>query len=399
LNPNLESTMTEFWNSCEGQSVGPYLLQKHLGGVANSAVYAAVSTQDSQPIAIRLLRIDETERERRLSAWSALLPLSHPHLIKVFEVGQCEIDGVHLLYLAMERADGDLAGVLAERALTANEARETLLDPALQALTYLHERGYVFGGLEPSRFQAVNEEVKLASDCVTRSGQDGAVSPEDDVWSLGATLVHALTQIAPEPDPRGADPALPADLPEPFLTIARNCLRRDPKSRWSLAQIASHLRGTRYEVAPDAPTHADRRPRMSFYWILAAALTVSAILILFWRDRTAAPTVSQSTPAPVSPPVAAHPEPAQLTPKAAGDSGNWFVVVATYAKKEDAEKRARTIERQSPPFKAEVYAPSKSARRYYLVVVGSNLSKKAAVDLRAQVKRAGADAYITTFTP
>ena len=103
--------------------------------------------------------------------------MSHAHLIKVFEVGQCEIDGDPLLYLVMERADGDLAGVLAERALTAIEARETLLIPAIQALSYLHERGYVLGRLQSSRVLAVEEEIKLASDCITRSG-DGDVSPD-----------------------------------------------------------------------------------------------------------------------------------------------------------------------------------------------------------------------------
>ena len=45
-----------------------------------------------------------------------------PIRVKVFEVGECEIDGVALLYLVMERADGDLGGVLAERALTAIES-------------------------------------------------------------------------------------------------------------------------------------------------------------------------------------------------------------------------------------------------------------------------------------
>ncbi len=246
--------------------------------------------------------------------------------------------------------------------------------------------------------------MKLASDGITRSGQDAAVSPEDDVWSLGATLVNALTQNAPEPDPGGADPAVPADLPEPFLTIARNCLRCDPKSRWSLAQIAAHLRGARF-AAPMAPTlgeREDRQPRISFRWILAAAaaLAVSAIFILSWRDQRQSAAVSQPTPAPAAAP-AAHkpPEPAPLARKASGDSDKWFVVVATYAKKTDAERRARTLERQSPLVKAEVYAPSRSARPYYLVVMGSNLSKKAAVDLRARVQHVAPGAYITTFSP
>jgi hypothetical protein len=394
--------MIEFWKSCEGQSVGSYLLEKHLGGLANHAVYAAVSRQGDQSVAIKLLQVDGTERERRLGAWSALPPLCHPHLIRVFEAGECEIDGIPLLYLVMERADGDLASVLAERALAAGEAEETL-DQALQALTYLHERGYVYGGLKPSRVMAIGEEVKLATDCISIQ-DDGSISPEDEAWSLGATLVQALSQNSPEPDSGDADPAVPPSLPEPFLTIARNCLRRDPKLRWSLAQITSHLRGPQsagsQSAAPSVPAEPEtRRTRTSSYWIAAAALTAVTILILFWRDRTAPPSVSQPATVAVALPAAQTPERAPLPPKAIGHSGNWFVVAATYARKEDAEKRARTIERRSPPFKAEVYSPSRSAKPYYLVVLGSNLSKEAAIDLRARAGRVAAGAYITTFTP
>lgn len=431
LNPNLESANAEFWTSCEGKSAGAYLLLKHLSGFANSAVYTAVSGRDTQPFAIKLLRIDGAERERRLRAWSALVSLSHPNLIKVFEAGQCEIDGVSLLYLVMARADGDLAAVLAERPLTAVETHETLA-PTLRALTYLQEQGYVYGGLRPSRVLAIGEEIKLAGDCITRSGsaQDhragsvydppewgkGTVSPEGDVWSLGATLVHALSQKSPRPDLGDADPVVPENLPEPFLTIARNCLRRNPKSRWSLAQIAAHLNGSQVDLPP-APTHtepASRPPRMPFYWIAAAVLALFVISILFLRNRTASPTLSQPAVVSVSHPVAPPPEPAQAadspsapappepTPpprKAINNSDNWFVVVATYARKEDAEKRARRIEGQSPSFKAEVYSPSKSAKPYYLVVLGSNLSEQEAIELRARAESVAADAYATRFNP
>jgi serine/threonine protein kinase len=409
--------MTEFWNRCEGQSAGSYLLVKHLGGAANSGVYAAVSSQSTQPAAIELLQIDDAERELRLSAWSALMPLSHPHLIRVFEAGQCEIDGVSLLYLVMERADGDLAGVLAERALTAAEAHETL-EPALQALAYLHEQGYLYGGLKPSRVLAIGEEVKLSSDCITRSGEtqthrarsvydppeweEGTVSPEGDVWSLGATIVQALTQNSPEPAPEGPGLLVPANLPEPFLTVARNCLRQDPKSRWTLAQIVSHLHGPQPATPPATARSEseDRRPRISFYWIAAAALAALSILILFVRDRRASPPPSQPAAVAVSPSLPpARPEPAALPRNVIGRSDNWFVVVATYARKEDAEKRAVQIARQPPAFKAEVYAPSRSVKPYYVIVIGSHLSEKAAIDLRARAGRVAADAYITRFNP
>src|SRR5712692_4280747 len=92
--------------------------------------------------------------------------------------------------------------------------------------------------------------LKIASDGHCRMGEDngglgkpgvydppesagGGVSPAGDVWSLGMTLVEALTQRLPvwERTEQG-EPALPETMPEPFLDIARHCLRRDPQRRW-----------------------------------------------------------------------------------------------------------------------------------------------------------------------
>ena len=57
---------------------------------------------------VNLLQIDGAERERRLSAWSALPSLSHPHLIRVFE--QAAAAGALLRPgLAVERMTGYLA--------------------------------------------------------------------------------------------------------------------------------------------------------------------------------------------------------------------------------------------------------------------------------------------------
>ena len=55
------------------------------------------------------------------------------------------------------------------------------------------------------------------------------------------TLVEALTQRLPAWKMTEEDPVLPATVPEPFLDIARNCLRRDPQKRWTVADIAVRL--------------------------------------------------------------------------------------------------------------------------------------------------------------
>src|SRR4029077_17667512 len=59
---------------------------------------------------------------------------------------------------------------------------------------------------------------------------------------LGMTLVETLTQDAPSPQLGSqADPAVPDTIPQPFLDIARHALRRDPRRRWAIAEIAARL--------------------------------------------------------------------------------------------------------------------------------------------------------------
>jgi hypothetical protein len=73
------------------------------------------------------------------------------------------------------------------------------------------------------------------------------------------------------------------------------------------------------------------------------------------------------------------------------------VVTSTYTQKKDAEKRAQSIMSRWPRFKAEVFSPSvEDEKSYYLVILGSNLSKKAAAALQQRAIAAGmpADTYI-----
>src|SRR5207237_203451 len=59
----------------------------------------------------------------------------------------------------------------------------------------------------------------------------GSLSPAADVWSLGVTMVEALSQRAPV----GREKLfLPNTVPPHFADIARHCLVRDPQSRWTL---------------------------------------------------------------------------------------------------------------------------------------------------------------------
>ena len=59
-----------------------------------------------------------------------------------------------------------LDGVLGERALTITSETREMLVPALAALDYLHKKGYAHSRLRPSNVMAVNDQLKLSTDCI-----------------------------------------------------------------------------------------------------------------------------------------------------------------------------------------------------------------------------------------
>jgi serine/threonine protein kinase len=90
---------------------------------------------------------------------------------------------------------------------------------------------------------------------------EGEIGPAADLWSLGL-LVHECAARRspfrlPSSDPeaiarvlRETEPKLDPALGEPFATIVRGCLQRDPTARWTSAQVRSALAAT--DVAPRA---------------------------------------------------------------------------------------------------------------------------------------------------
>jgi TonB family protein len=199
-----------------------------------------------------------------MSEWAAAASLSHPHLMKIFGSGQGEVDGIPLLYVVTEYAEENLAQIIPERPLSAEEVRE-MLPPVVDALSYLHGRGMAFGHLKPSNIMVVDNLLKLPLDSTGGKGSakadpgiydapetgNGAGFPASDVWSVGVTLVEALTQHPPLWDrSKGQDPPVPASLPQPFADIARQCLRVDPGNRATLRAIRARLEGADASPVP-----------------------------------------------------------------------------------------------------------------------------------------------------
>ena len=269
-------------------------LLERLGGTEQSSVFLTeLDGYPAQKAAIKLIPANVKDAETRIARWETTSTLSHPHLIRLFQGGRCELDGVDLLYVVTEYSDEVLSEVLRERPLTPGEAWE-MLGPVLEALTWLNSRKLMHGHLKPSNIMVAGDRLKLSADRLHAVGEPGSTSawsgkysapeaalenrsPAGDMWSLGVVVVEALTQQRPRWDRfAGGEPAVPHSIPQPFFDFAWQCLQVDPARRLSLSGARELLEGAgarqparEIAPAPPAPERASRA-RFSRAWFSRA---------------------------------------------------------------------------------------------------------------------------------
>jgi TonB family protein len=312
LNQPQRRAMTQSWKTWEGKVIDrTYPLSQYLGGDEEHGVFL---TDYGEPVphkaAIKIVLGSPESTACQLHRWNVASSLSHPHLLRIFAMGSSELAGVPLIYLVMEYADENLSHVIPDRPLTAEEARETL-KPALSALAYIHGQGFAHGHLKPANIMAVDGHLRISSDGLCRIGEcspakpdlysppeiDG-ILPAGDVWSLGMTLLEALTQHVPA---WGSDEQhesnVPETLPAPFLEVVRQCLQSDPKRRWTVADIAARLEQNAPTIQERKTDQTDAASRKLLYGLVALlGLAVLAIVIAarLLNHHAVAPPVSQA---------------------------------------------------------------------------------------------------------
>jgi TonB family protein len=267
--------MSDVWKRWVGQVVDKeFPLHHFLAATNHSAVFLTqLADPQSRQAAIKFISADDPAAGQQLAIWKQIAHLSHPNLSPIYHVGRCRIDGMNLLYVVMECAEENLSQILPHRALTPDETRD-MLNPVVDVLVYLHAKSLVHTHIKPSNLLAVGDLLKLSSDTILPVGQprealrepdvydapEAAASPANfstpasDIWSLGVTLVEALTQSAPSlPFENSAEPLVPDTLPQPYIDIARHSLLREPRRRWDAPQIAACLSGIAQPVIHAVP--------------------------------------------------------------------------------------------------------------------------------------------------
>ncbi len=296
-------TVTQVWAEWQSAVInGVYPLRRILHGSDYSAVFLTEGETRTSGAAIKLVPTERVVTALQLRHWRTAAALTHPHLIRLLDSGHCQLGGRQFLFVVMEYAEQTLAQVLPRRSLTPEEAREMLL-PALDALGYLHGKNLVHGQLKPANFLVVNDQLKLASDTVRPAGEprasiaepslydppeanQGRLAASGDIWSLGVTMVEALTQRLPSPDDRSGTALLPP-LPPGFGDAVQRCLSPDPTSRPMACELAARFkRAPQPSVVPvpqavvrEAPGRA-RPPRQSLRRRATVPAVVAAALFI-----------------------------------------------------------------------------------------------------------------------
>jgi len=297
--------MSKDWSQFVGALVGnTYRLGEMLGSSDSHATYG-VESPDGHALVVKIMPTNPAT-SMRLGRWQTAAGFAHPNIVRLIGAGEARVGGQDMVYVAMERGDEVLAEILHERKLTEDETRQ-MLPPLMDALDYLHSRGFAHGSLKASNVMAQEDTLKISSDGIVPFGEASAAG---DLYALGSLMVEALTGKVPV---AGAD--LPGGVPPGLRPVAAGCLQLDARHRWTTAQVRSALL-TGVPGAVTAPRFGSRKGLIA----AGAVIVIAAVLGPMFRDSEVAPIVNEP-PKEVVPqevvmdqPVEAPPPVKKLTP-------------------------------------------------------------------------------------
>ncbi|MFH0926158.1 MAG: serine/threonine-protein kinase [bacterium] len=143
----------------EGDLIGKrYLIEKKINDGGMSYVYRGLDTHTHQTVALKVLQETLTshhlEDKIRYYKEAVLVSrLSHPHIIKIYEVGEHQ----NLHYLVMEFITGEPLSKYLEKGLPLDVALDILIQ-VTEALDYVHQNGIIHRDIKPGNILIEREQ-------------------------------------------------------------------------------------------------------------------------------------------------------------------------------------------------------------------------------------------------
>jgi serine/threonine protein kinase len=252
---------------------GRYDIQEIIGVGGMAVVYKAYDSIDDRTVAVKILKEEFASNDEFLRRFKneskAIAVLSHPNIVKVFDVSFSE----RLQYIVMEYIDGITLKeyIDQQKALLWKEAVHFTIQ-ILRALQHAHKKGIIHRDIKPQNIMLLQDGTIKVTDfgiahfanSETRTMTDKAIgsvhyiSPEQargeatddkaDIYSVGVMLFEMLTGKLPfEADSAVSvaimqmqtDPKRPREInnsiPEGLEEITLHAMQKEPSQRYQSA--------------------------------------------------------------------------------------------------------------------------------------------------------------------
>jgi serine/threonine protein kinase len=287
--------------------VAHFNLLEQLEPAGPGDLYRARDTRLGRTVALRLLPAaftpDAGARAALIEQARGLVPLSHPNITTLFDVG--EQDG--RVYLVFEFLQGQsLRAEIAGRQMNVRRALEIAIQIA-DAIAEAHGAGFLHGGLSAdSVVITAKGHAKIpAFELAARGGfvevnghshlqdyespEEARGEPPDersDIYSVGAVLYEMLTTRRPLPRGSAAPSAANPNVPPELDQIVLKAVAPNPSLRFqSAAALSAELRSVVaiLDVRGAAGEHEEKgQAPASFTPILIALVVIVVVIAAVW---------------------------------------------------------------------------------------------------------------------
>ncbi|MEM6291557.1 MAG: serine/threonine-protein kinase [Myxococcota bacterium] len=224
-----------------GARIGRYVLERPLEEAGVGALYAAHDGKLDRKVALRLIPATDDDgtpysRARLLRETRSMARMSHPNVIRIFDVGATRRE----LFIAMELLDGESVEAWIARVQPAWTEVLAAFVQAGRGLAAAHDAGFVHGDFEPRYVQRTDTGRVVVTDfglTRARTRADGLTNPgtdtrlvRDDHYSFCTALYEALFhEPAPmlTPDFESRPAIRDSDVPRRVVRALARGLSRD----------------------------------------------------------------------------------------------------------------------------------------------------------------------------